>query len=429
MSKSIVFVMFGPKLITFDIKSNNTTREGWISLKNILGIYQTGSKEYVDKWFREYLGGKRDLFYVYQARIGLYLLLKSLNLPEDSEVIYQGFTCVVVPNAILQAGLTPVMVDIEDVTYNLDLNKLEKQITSKTKVLIVQHNFGLPINIEKAKQICNKHSITLIEDCAHALNSVYNYKGKQYNVGTLGDASIFSFGRDKVVSTVSGGLAVINKEDPKWIGKMQKEYSKLTNPPRSTTFQSFYYIFITSIVVQPLYNVFKIGRIVLRLSQKTGLMDGVYTIREQKSTIEVEHPYLYDPALFEILASQLKNLNKVSQHRKQIARMYSSAFGQKYDESANYMRFVLDLKRLNVEENYFEILEKARKNGIILGKWYNSLVLPRSVDLDNCGYKGKETLPIAENLSNNRVINLPTHIHVTKEDAKHIIRMIKSFKS
>ena len=77
-------------------------------------------------------------FYFWKGRVALFCLLKSLNLNKEDEVILPGLTCVVVPNAIIYAGLKPVYVDINTDTYNLDVNLIEQKITKRTKAIIIQ---------------------------------------------------------------------------------------------------------------------------------------------------------------------------------------------------------------------------------------------------------------------------------------------------
>ena len=118
---------------------------------------------------------------------------------EGDEVLVQAFTCVAVPNSVLWAQATPVYADI-DATLNIDPIDVEKKITNRTKAIIVQHTFGIPADMDALVALAKKHNILLIEDCAHSLGATY--KGKK--VGTFGDAAFFSFGRDKVVSSVFG---------------------------------------------------------------------------------------------------------------------------------------------------------------------------------------------------------------------------------
>lgn len=144
-----------------------------------------------------------------RGRDALFILLQSLGIAEGDEVILQAYTCVVVPNAIQFLGATPVYVDIEKEGFNMDPALIEAAITPKTKALIIQHTFGEPADIEAIQAICKRHKLFLIEDCAHSLGSTH--QGKP--VGSFGDAAIWSFGRDKVISSVWGGMVTTNQDE------------------------------------------------------------------------------------------------------------------------------------------------------------------------------------------------------------------------
>ena len=132
-------------------------------------------------------------------------MIKSFDITYGDEVIVQAFTCLAVPEVVIWCGAKPVYLDIDE-SLNLDIRLLEKSISSKTRIIIVQHTFGIPAKIDMIKKIAQKHNIILIEDCAHSLGAKYNSQ----KIGTFGDAAFFSFGRDKVISSVFGGLAFIN---------------------------------------------------------------------------------------------------------------------------------------------------------------------------------------------------------------------------
>ncbi|MDO8633230.1 MAG: aminotransferase class I/II-fold pyridoxal phosphate-dependent enzyme, partial [Candidatus Wildermuthbacteria bacterium] len=140
------------------------------------------------------------------GRSALMAILSVLGFKEGDEILLQAFTCNAVPNPVLWEGLKPVYVDCREDDYNMDAEDLEQKITQKSRAVIVQHTFGLPADLEKIQSICQKHNLVLIEDCAHALGA--RYKGRF--VGTFGKLAFFSFSRDKVISSVYGGMAVTN---------------------------------------------------------------------------------------------------------------------------------------------------------------------------------------------------------------------------
>ena len=117
------------------------------------------------------------------GRESLLALLRALKLQTGEEVIVQGYTCVVVPNAIHAAGMVCVYADIDRETLNLNIEAVEAAITPKTRAIICQHTFGIPADTAKLRDICDRHSLILIEDCAHVLP---DEKGPQA-IGKLGD--------------------------------------------------------------------------------------------------------------------------------------------------------------------------------------------------------------------------------------------------
>ena len=185
----------------------------------------------VESWFKhEYAAGASVSFN--SGRSALYALLKSFEIKEGDEVILQAFTCVAVCDAILWCGVKPVFVDI-DRTLNVDPTDLEKKITSETRAIIVQHTFGIPAQIKEISVIAKKHNLILIEDCAHCLGAAVENR----KLGTFGDAAFFSFGRDKIVSSVFGGLAIIKPNFKTEIKNLKKMHEDLSFPSYGWIFQ------------------------------------------------------------------------------------------------------------------------------------------------------------------------------------------------
>src|SRR5438270_4063417 len=103
------------------------------------------------------------------ARMGLYAILEALDIGPGDEVIIPAYTCVVVPNAILYRGAKPVYVDIDPITFNIDVRKVETAITSKTRALYAQHTFGLVCDVDGLNAIGRQYRLPVIEDAALAL--------------------------------------------------------------------------------------------------------------------------------------------------------------------------------------------------------------------------------------------------------------------
>lgn len=134
----------------------------------------------------------------------LHLSLISLGVGKGDEVILPGFVCTAPLNAIHYVGASPVIAEIDRLTFNIDVNDLKRRITKKTKAIIVPHMFGLPADVEDIASL----GIPVIEDCAHSLGSRY---GDHYT-GGIGVLSIFSFYATKVIATGEGGMVLSNNE-------------------------------------------------------------------------------------------------------------------------------------------------------------------------------------------------------------------------
>lgn len=141
-------------------------------------------------------------FSLASGRMAFYLVLKSLNIGEGDEIIVVGFTCSVMINAILRAGAIPVYSDVSDITFGSDSVNISKKISIKTKMIVAQHSFGIPCDIEEIVKIGKERNIFILEDCALAFGSSVN----GINLGNFGDAAIFSTDHSKPINTLIGGF-------------------------------------------------------------------------------------------------------------------------------------------------------------------------------------------------------------------------------
>jgi len=155
----------------------------------------------IEEEFKKYLGVKYA-FSFNSGRSSLYAILKAMELSEKSLVMLQAFTCNASINPVLWANLEPVYVDCDTSDFNVDIEDLKKKVAENpdAKILMVQHTFGMPANMDEVNLIVRQNGLTLIEDCAHSLTAEYNGQ----KVGTFGKAAFFSFSRDKIISSVYG---------------------------------------------------------------------------------------------------------------------------------------------------------------------------------------------------------------------------------
>ena len=139
----------------------------------------------------------------------LFLALKGLGIRQGDEVITTPFTFFATAETIANCGATPVFVDIEQDTFNIDVALIKKHITKKTKAILPVHLFGHSADMDPIMAIAKEHNLFVVEDCAQAIGATY--KGKP--VGSFGDAGCFSFYPTKNLGGYGdGGMVVTNNE-------------------------------------------------------------------------------------------------------------------------------------------------------------------------------------------------------------------------
>jgi perosamine synthetase len=135
---------------------------------------------------------------------GLHLCIRALGIGSGDEVIVPSFTFIAAANAIRYEGATPVFVDIEPLSLNLDPARVEEAITKRTRAIVVVHTFGVPAEMEALLDIAERHHLRIIEDACEAIGAEYDGR----RVGTFGDAAVFAFYPNKQITTGEGGMVV-----------------------------------------------------------------------------------------------------------------------------------------------------------------------------------------------------------------------------
>jgi perosamine synthetase len=179
---------------------NECLDSSWISSK---GKFVT---EFEQK-FSEYLGINHSVT-VSNGTVALHLALICLGIGEGDEVIVPTFTYIASVNSIVYTGAKPVFVDSNRNDWQMCTEDVVKKITPKTKAIMAVHLYGQPCDLKKLREIADKHSLFLIEDCAEAMGSKFESK----YVGTYGDISTFSFFGNKTITTGEGGMVVTNDQ-------------------------------------------------------------------------------------------------------------------------------------------------------------------------------------------------------------------------
>jgi dTDP-4-amino-4,6-dideoxygalactose transaminase len=163
--------------------------------------------EKLEKAFANYHNVKHAIA-VSNGTATLHLALKVLGIGEGDEVIVPALSYIATANVIELVGATCVFVDVDERTFNIDVNKVKERITSKTKAIIPVHEFGLACDIEKVCSIASKHGISVIEDAACALGAQQNGK----LVGTFGVLGSFSLHPRKSITSGEGGILLTDDD-------------------------------------------------------------------------------------------------------------------------------------------------------------------------------------------------------------------------
>lgn len=192
------FLVFGsPAVEEADIEEVvDTLRSGWIG---------TGPKtKQFEEDFKAYKGANSTIA-VNSCTAALHLSLIAAEIGPGDEVITSPMTFAATVNTIIHVGATPVLADIDPVTMNIDPNEVAKKITPRTRALMPIHLAGRSCDMDALGAIADQHNLTIIEDCAHAIET--EYKGRK--AGTIGDFGCFSFYVTKNVITGEGGMVVM----------------------------------------------------------------------------------------------------------------------------------------------------------------------------------------------------------------------------
>ncbi|MFF0414879.1 DegT/DnrJ/EryC1/StrS family aminotransferase [Kitasatospora sp. NPDC004745] len=171
----------------------DTLRSGWLTAGPKAARFEQEVRDSL---------GAEDAFAVSSCTAALHLALLAAGINPGEEVITPSLTFCAAPNAIVQAGGTPVFAEVDPVTYNLAPAAAEKAITPRTRAIVVMHYGGQPADLAAFRKLADDHGLLLIEDAAHALHAWRDGA----RAGSVGDLAVFSFYANKVMTTGEGGM-------------------------------------------------------------------------------------------------------------------------------------------------------------------------------------------------------------------------------
>ena len=174
-------------------------RSGWVTSGPKLAEFEAALSAYF---------GGRPVRCFANGTATMKIALQVADIGAGDEVITTPISWVATSNVILSVGATPIFVDVDPITRNIDLNKIAAAITPKTRAIMPVYLAGLPVDMDQLYSLAKKHNLRVIEDAAQAFGS--NWKGKK--IGSFGDLVSFSFQANKNLTTVEGGCLVFNNE-------------------------------------------------------------------------------------------------------------------------------------------------------------------------------------------------------------------------
>ncbi len=213
---------------------------------------------------------------------GLHLALLAAGVEAGDEVITVSHSYIATANAIVYCGATPVFIDIDPATHNMDPALIEPAITAKTKAILTVHQMGMPADMAAIMAIARRHNLKVIEDAACAAGSEIRWNGEWEKIGRVrGDAAVFSFHPRKIMSTGDGGMLTTPHAD--WAAKFKLLRQHGMSVPDTVRHSSNQVIFETHPVLGYNYRMTDIQAAVGREQLKR--LDGIVKRRREIADI------------------------------------------------------------------------------------------------------------------------------------------------
>ncbi len=358
-----------------------------------------------------------EVHVTHKGRDALTLALQAAHIPPQAKVVINGFTCIAVYNAVVKAGCTPVVLDIDPATLHFEPETLKKVLEKDgaIKAVIVQNTLSYPCNIVTLNDVCKKYNCILIEDGAHCVGTKYD-NGK--HVGTVGDLVALSFSQDKIIDGISGGALIIRNKSfqrfspPSPITRSQRMEIKDRLYPLLTTLIRRTYPYFVGRILHFFLKIFNV------LPKPVAINDKNYTLSSFCAQL--------------ILYAYERSARNIS-HRQHIAQIYhqyidpsvqSGFIGKHILTSAN-LRFPIFV------QNRDKLISHLAAQGVYVGDiWYDAPIAPASnIQYEIVGENGETIEKSASNAQKiaDTIINLPTHEHVTSAHAMAISEIINQW--
>jgi len=360
-------------------------------------------------FLKDKYGGEAIL--LYKGREALKLALKVLDLPKGSFVAINGFTCYAVYEAIIKTGYKVEYIDIEKQELNFSPKGLIDRLNynPEIKVVIIQNTLGYPCEALEIEKICRDRKIFLIEDLAHSAGAYYK---KEKEAGTIGDFVVLSFSQDKMIDSISGGALIVRNKQ-----YLESPFNLVQIGKRQQAVDRLYPLF--TYLIRKTYDL-KVGKVLHLLLRRGDLLSSPMNGLNGKGLCALQLWYCC------LARIQFKNLKNLIEHRRQIANIYAKTLNSEIlspsivssiSRSTN-LRFPIFVDKRD------DLIKSLRKHNIFISDiWYDAPIAPkRYMKLTDYNRECSQSEVVSS-----RILNLPTHINVTEDDAKNIARLINKW--
>jgi dTDP-4-amino-4,6-dideoxygalactose transaminase len=396
-------------------------------IKSLIGVSSGTISEEFEGEFSKFIGLNSVSFAA--GRMGFYSLLKILNVKSGDEVILTGFTCSVMVNAVLRVGATPVYADISKDTLGTSAQSVEKNISLHTKIIVAQHSFGIPCEIDEICKISKKHNIFLLEDCALALDS--SIHGRK--LGLFGDASLFSFDHTKPINAMIGGV-VCTKDNSLYLKlkEVQKASGEISLKKQTALFKRF--LLERKYCNPKKYGLFQIIDYARVVYEKIFNRESAFLMNDSEYSLKSFDPYPYPSKMPEFISfialNELKRWPNTKNERQYIMRRYIeilktteyaptvSELYCKDDVDITPLRFVF------THPNGSGLRNRMDSFLNVDWTWFKAPIISIIGPIENYGYM-PGTCPVSESIGKT-IVNFPTSIK--EEELDEIIKLIGILK-
>jgi len=354
-----------------------------------------------EKEFAKYIGVKHAIS-VGNGTDALVLSLKAMKIGPGDEVITTPFTFFATAEAISAVGATPVFVDVDKETFNINPNLIEEKITERTKAIMPVHIFGQAADMDPINEIAKKHNLLVIEDACQAIGGTY----KNRKIGTLGDVACFSFFPTKNLGCAGdGGMVVTDNDEIATILKALRTHGSGENGQKA-------------------YNL--LNNIEEEIKTAEGANDTVYNPLKYYNYL-IGYNTRLDALQAAILRVKLREIDKWNAKRREIVEIYNKELHNldlvtpKVLEGNEHVYHMYILQ----SENREEVLSKLKDKNVATGVYYPVPLHLQKVYKD-LGYKEGD-MPVSEYLSK-RTFAIPVYPELEKEQIDYIIDSLKENK-